>query len=351
MAEATNVGQALARFLRRDDVVSHYKYEPDDVTSFLLTRRNLVPRQHDAVRLIGRVLAAHRKEALLTAVAELARVEAAIHQLQPHVRDHVVHAVLSYLLGIWINERFFAQGHQVHPFEWKLAGLLHDIGYPVEIGSSTMGAFSSEINRIEHRLCPRRTPRVLFLVRPVGFERLTRGRSALALLQDRLVEWNVNVDVRHEYRRMMRTGRICHGMLSSVAMLYVIDLMYYRQNPTGAGQNDLIADPRWNQTYFDRHVVSAAAAIFVHNLPKASFGGGKLSRREATLAFLLRLSDSMQDWDRPSGDVPLGFSSSLYQLKISVGQLTLSADIPQERKDRIRREINAVLLSRGIRVQ
>jgi hypothetical protein len=333
------------------DLLYDYGCNRPEIKTFLMTPVPFLDRQQRAIKIIEGVLAAHGKEKLLCYLAELARVEHGIRELEPWVRDHVVHAVLSFILGAYINERFLKTSCAVDRFQWKIAGLLHDVGYPVQIASDILRPFEDTINGIKRDLGVAANE-VRFLVVPENLETLVSGISGLDLIQNRLDDWNLQVDVRLVYQHMVESGRVCHGMISGLAVLWVIDLMYQKFNPIRQYSDIYQPDSNinWNQTYFEDDVVSACSAIFIHNLDNSHFSTAKIDRRTAPLAFLLKLSDSLQDWERPSLEDPNGIPAAYYDVEVRDGEMIFKANVPSDRKQKIRREISSCLIADDIRI-
>jgi hypothetical protein len=259
------------------------------IEEFLTLTSDFLSRQAKAIDIIEDIMTAHGKTELLAQVVQLAKVEHGIRELEPRVRDHVVHALLSFLLGVFINEHFLKpSGQSVNPFQWKLAGLFHDVGYPAQIARDILAPYTDQINRIKRNLSVSR-PDVYFRVVPVGLDELMNGVNSLDLIQERLDRWGLNIDAKGEYTIMVNSGRVCHGIISSLSILYIIDMMYQKYNPQRAYVD--IDDPpgiNWNQSCFENDVVPACAAVFVHNLPARCFQSAKLDRNHATLPYLLR---------------------------------------------------------------
>ena len=207
--------------------VTPYLYEyscvEHEIEHFLTGQTSFLDRQEEAIRIISAILAAHGKEELLGCLADLAIVETKIRELEPWVRDHVVHALLTYILGIFLNEEFIEPsfGITVNHFQWKLAGLLHDIGYPIEIAKNVMKPFGNTLNKLRRRFGASRL--VTFPIMPLQLERLTSGKNSLNLIQKQLESWEVNIDATHEYLKMKSADKVCHGIISSLAVLNVID--------------------------------------------------------------------------------------------------------------------------------
>ncbi len=333
--------------------LDNYACYRDEIEHFLAHGGTFLERQQQAINIIRSIMTTHGKEELLRHVAELARVEHGIRELEPWVRDHVVHALLSFVLGIYINEKFLRPviGNPVDDFQWKLAGMFHDVGYPAQVAKDILKPFTAKINEIK-KILGVRVPDVYFQVVPVGLENLTNDINSFDLIQERLHEWNLRINAREEFGRMIDSGDICHGMISSLAVLYVIDLMYQKNNPKRK-YSDIYAvssNINWNQIYFDRDIISACSAIYIHNLPSRCFCDAKIDRSTAPVAFLLKLSDCLQEWERPSLNNPTGFSAIQFDIKIDDDQLIFRADIPDDKKKKIKDEISSSLVAPDVQI-
>jgi len=325
-----------------------YKYNCDqnNVECFLANPFPFLERQRKAIHIIEKVITARGKKELLRHVVELARIEYGIRELEPQFRDHVVHAVLSFVLGIYINEEFLrpTSGTPVDVFQWELAGLFHDIGYPVQIANDITKPFGAKINDIKKSLGSS-VPDIHFKIVPVGLQNLTNGKNSFELIQERLNKWGLKINAKGEYTRMIASGNICHGVISSLALLYIIDLMYQRYNPKReyldihAGNSGI----SWNQTYFENDIISASSAIFIHNLPSRCFENAKINRSKAPVAYLLKLSDCLQEWERPSLKIPDGFSATEFDIMIHKKRLILQSNIPNDKKNKIKEDIYSSL--------
>ncbi|MFZ3137928.1 MAG: hypothetical protein WA126_11125 [Thermodesulfovibrionales bacterium] len=316
----------------------------DKIINFI-NEKNFKKRQEAAIKIIERLLKAHGKEGLLGCLADLAEVEHAIRELQWWVRDHVVHALLTHILGLYINEKWLTptQGICVDSFQWRLASLMHDIAYPSEVGINIMNRLSDKINELKeiHGIS---NNKVGFLVTPIGFDELENNRNSFDLIQDRIAEWELSIDVRKEYDDTIKSGRICHGMISALSVLQVIDSLYQKYNPKRELKEIKSNGLDWNQRYFNDDVVSACTAIYIHNLPIKCFQKGKIDCTKAPLGFLLKLADCLQEWERPSQKNPKGYSSDKFDIYVTDdSKLVLSADIPKNRKDEINIEITSCL--------
>jgi len=122
---------------------------------------------------------------------------------------------------------------------------------------------------------------------------------------------------------MKNDGKVCHGIISAIAVLYVIDMLYEKFNPNRLFEDTFGHDTNinWNQHYFVNDVVSSCAAIFLHNLRNDRFENTKIDPYKAPLAFLLKLSDVMQDWDRPSLLDIKGYNVENFNIEVVDGNL------------------------------
>lgn len=323
-----------------------------EIKHFLTGQMSFLERQEEAIRIISAILKSHGKEELLGCLADLAIVETRIRELEPWVRDHVVHALLTYILGIYLNEEFIelSFGIAVNHFQWKLAGLLHDVGYPIEIAKDVMKPFGITLNKLRRRFGARGS--VAFPIVPLKLERLSNNQNSLYLIQKQLKTWGLSIDATREYSRIKRSGEICHGIISSLAVLSVIDAMYQYYNPERkyesifARRNNL----DWNQKYFDEDIVPACSAIFIHNLPLDAFSKAKINCVKAPLPFLLKLCDCLQDWERPSFERQTGRSAYLFDIQIQEGNILFYADIPKEEKVKLEQSIYSCLDTNNVQI-
>jgi hypothetical protein len=324
-----------------------------EIKDFLTSKTDFIRRQQKAIEIVDGIMTMHGKQELRSHVSELAKVEHGIRELQPWVRDHVVHALLSFLLGIYLNENLLRLiiGMPVNEFQWKLAGLFHDIAYPVQIAKDILKPYTKRINDIKLRLgVP--APDVQFRVVPIGLDRLTTGIDSFELLQKCIDTWGLQINARVEFDNMVQRADICHGMISSLTLLYVIDLMYHKFNPKRLYE-DVEMDRTnisWNQCYFEDDVVPACAAIFVHNLPARCFAEARIDPIRAPLAYLLKLSDSLQEWDRPSLDNPNGLPSSAFDIGADETAILFHVSIPAVLR-KIQNEMDTVIITNNVQIR
>ena len=347
----TNINEILLRETRSG--LSKYDCWQDEIEVFLRHRGKFLERQRKAIDIIEKVMTAHGKRDLLQYVSELARVEHGIRELQPWVRDHVVHALLSFILGIYINENFLEPIFhiRVNDFQWKIAGMFHDVGYPLEIANNVMQPFTSKINYIKRKIGVDR-PDIISKIDPGELEILQNDVSSFDLIQKRLEDWGLQIDAKKEYERNMASGKIDHGIISSLSVLYVIDILYEKHNQERLFEDKFVPGTNidFNQKYFEGDVVSACTAIYIHNLPVQSFSSSKIDRSKSPVIFLLKLSDCLQQWERPSKTNPTGYSATLFDIDIDNQEIIFASHIPDHRKQKIKDEIASCLVASDIRV-
>ena len=311
------------------------------------TRREL------AERIIKSIMDPHNKGDLHTCVGELGNVEQGTRNLDERTRDHVVHALLTFILGIYMNKYFMNEryGETIKDLQWKICGMFHDVGYPVEIASRIIKGYVNNINGIKKKI-DLEVPDVSFNIGftvPDGASNtvssiltcLQNEKNSLCLIQKVVDDWKLQIHVRDEYDRLMKNGNVCHGILSSLSVLYVIDLIYQKHNPKREYKTIYHKESDCNQDHFDKQIVPACAAIFLHNLPAHCFKDAKIHPEYAPLPYLLKLCDTLQDWERPSTEDQDGFPPGLYDIEVQDGKLIFYA---KERKRDLEKELSDFLI-------
>lgn len=328
------------------DSYDDYLFDPYDMKRFLTKKLNFPDRQRLAIDLIEGIMINHGKKRLLKYVVELAKVEHGIKELQPWLRDHVVHALLCYVLGAYLNENFLkpSNGFLVNEFQWKVACLFHDVGYPAQAAKDILKQFTETMNDIAKDIgVP--TDEVYYKIVPINFENLTNGLNSFDLIQKEIDGWGLNINAHQEYDDLFNSGGVCHGMISALVVLRVIDLLYQKFNKKRKYIPKPIGGIDWNQKWFVSDVVPSCAAIFLHNLPSRCFKSSKIDRKKAPLAFLLKLSDCLQEWERPSKRNQTGYPSDNFDIELKNGRLSIVAEIDEDRKDEINTEIKETLIA------
>lgn len=348
--------EGIRPYLNPRSELSPYDLSEEMVGPFLFHNGGFSERQEKAIHIIEEIMAAHGKGELIKTVIELARVEHGIGELQPRARDHVVHALLSFVLGIYINEKVLRPlwDAPVDTFQWKIAGLFHDVGYPVELATKKLiGRYLETINNSKEKIGVA-APDIHF---PIDFSKLAELRndkSSFDLIQNRLIDWNLHINARAVYKEMSNSGQVNHGVMSGLSVLYLIDLLYQKYNPKREYRDIVIPQEstrvNFNQMYFERDVVSACTAIYIHSLSAEWFTRKKIDRSIAPVAFLLNLSDVLQEWERPNRLNTVGFSADLFDIRYDDSRLFLIADLEPKARQEIESKIRSTLIAPDIRV-
>ncbi len=310
-----------------------YNLSQDDLN--LIERLLRTPWQETEIRknlakeIADSILDKHGKgETVKIGIATLSDIEGRISELQGHIRDHVVHAVLTFLLGVYINVKL---NLGVSPLEWKLCALLHDIGYPFEMAIGLPNKIKGGVNEYNQNLgtnSPDLTWRWTFK----NLEKLTDGRSSLRLLSSRFRKWRLQPRSAVLFRDMMKNDDMDHGIVSSLLVLKITDMIYRHYNPNFALYIDSIDGVDYSYRHFKRHIINAASAIFLHNIDRDNFNTLRLNfdNRLHVIPALLKLADELQDWERPSAERPV-YSAREFSIQASATPKRLTVEVPRDR--------------------
>jgi len=340
-----NINNTLSKFFRDTPIVfcrdgkTNERLKADIITFLKVKESNFDSKFQQAIKQSRQLIKCHGKEPLYHHIDELYEVEEANRVLteKRDKRDHVIHALNTFLLGIYINNKYLGNG--VDMFQWKVAALFHDIAYPLEIAQEIIARYFKIISEIKEKLDVETYTATLNLI-PKDIDKLTHNKSAFDLIQRRVYEWGLDVNVKKRYDDMIKEdfekpqktsenttkvykeetitrsksksskdNKLCHGILSSLTVLYLIDLMYQKNNPL----RDNRSHNGWKQKNFEKDIVSACSAIFLHNLGDDAFGN--IDKTKAQLAYLLKLSDGLQEWDRPKKKMSEGDSPENYDIQ------------------------------------
>jgi hypothetical protein len=228
-------------------------------------------------------------------------------------RDHYVHSVNVFLLGLSIysqNENFrkiISQDHESNKgnmlyeedieeflFQWGIASLCHDIGYPIEITYKQLKKFVDRVSDVEGKsISPE--PYLGFN----SFDALNSlpkkdNVNAINLLSLNIHnKFGISLDDisgrLNKYLYTMQENKfVDHGFYSAIILLkwysYLVENNISEENA-------------------NHPVVNAAGAILLHNyysngLMKKPFNLGALKPQSHPMAFLLILCDELQEWNR-----------------------------------------------------
>ena len=311
MREIMNINKTLSEYFANKDLSSD-ELNCDEIVKFL--EANILDKYELAQKLIKEIIKPHAKNELYSHVIELYEVENATMKLTGK-RDHTIHAVNTFLLGIYINSNYL--DNKVDMFQWKFAALFHDIAYPIVISQQIIKSYSDKVNKIKSELHIENFNPTFNLV-PSNFEKLTNNKNSIDYIQRKVYEWGLDVNVQKRYADMIYSNKMCHGIISALTVLYLIDLMYQKNNP----ERDNSFHTVWKQKNFETHIVSACSAIYLHNSDIFT----NISKDKAALPYLLKLCDELQNWDRPDKNMPKGDLPENYGISIQNGMLDFKVE-------------------------
>ena len=310
-------------------------------------------------------------------------------------RDHCTHMFKVYLLGLYLYEKqsklhealqsFFAgeaDPDRAFLSVWTLAALYHDMGYLIETEDGTRDSEAARFvyARLTEALAlplTRLYPRVFGLGTEAGQQKALRKKNlmipavveTLKDLEEKLallkgfgpgvglcVEADSNpLKAYYDYlpKRRAKRSYYDHGVVSACILLFVRDaLVKYVQESREAGfsetQRAKLQEFLAGAADYSRWAELAARAIALHNVKKdfnahealelnqkgVTIGDFRIPLDREPVAYLLRLCDELQCWDRKRFDVPEDyiFSGDKLSFNTDMGKVSLSVFDPEVRK-------------------
>lgn len=311
------------------DEIAVFKIKYDIIELFPNSEHHIASINYrDAICIITNIMERHKKRKLQDYLSELYNLErdlrGSIEDEDAAHREHVRHSLYTYILGIYINEYYLPtikNIKSVNHLQWKIAALFHDIGYLAAIHDN-VSAFITTFNQTENRGCGNRSHIHIDLQELCKLE---VKYDALYLIQRRLNAWGIDIEVTNLFNDMRKHGKYSHGVVSSLATLHMIDHIYSYNG--------------WGRSHFYSDVVTACAAIYVHDYKGSFYSGERIIPQEmAPVAILLKLADCLQEWDRSHGSDE-GFDSTHLDIVVEDGKLLLYDDISDQHRKCIKQEI------------
>lgn len=256
--------------------------------------------------------------------------------LLPKQRDHFIHSVYVFILGLAIfsqnnnyqitfNKAVLAKlvykdsydtKNEEFLYRWGISSLFHDIAYPLEITIKQINVYIDFISN--HNEIPSSNLKVRMTIDNINdfnnlpqilplaefsseykskyplCEKLNLSDSIDLLSHKINASFGLDIDkvktgLTEFAFKMQEEHFIDHGYYSA---LIVLRWYYY-----------LIQKSAWNPAYFYYPIVDSASAILLHNyyrhgLMKSPFDLNKMNVESHPIAFLLILCDELQDWNR-----------------------------------------------------
>lgn len=274
-------------------------------------------------------------DSIIRMINEMKSFEEKAGVLTEKQRDHFVHSVYAFLLGIAIygsNSNFrsyfesfykakseyldyYETRHEEFFYRWGIASLFHDIAYPIEISYNQLKQYlnfisakcglkeqSLEVNVFIKNtdifnLLPKMNPKSnyendFFEKYPDFKEFDTNSLSLIAMEISKSfgIEFGtINKEIFDYISKMSENKCVDHGYYSS---LIVLRWFYH-----------LVDTQEWNPVYFYFPILNSATSIILHNyyrfgLMEAPFHLNQLNAKNHPLSYLLILCDELQDWGR-----------------------------------------------------
>lgn len=304
------------------------------------------PTKHNAQELFKFLLEKKTKTKMNKFVSEMALCETALKNILPEQRDHYIHSVGVYLLGLAIynscnkirdavrlNKPYVDTESQKESFvlRWSIAACLHDIAYPLELSLKSFNKYSKNLNveqqnlnvgqqdektnqdkkydysftQIDRKIYDQYN--ILPVLNPDELSDISKKDTALAMISFRLSNFkssskNISFDTLQKYiendlEQLLKKGHIDHGIFSA---LYILHYTHSIINDA----TEINSSSDTSPDYFYYEIVDSATAIFLHNYYKYSrlrfwFGNGKyLYDSPCPLGYLLFLCDTLAEWLR-----------------------------------------------------
>ncbi|MDF2700967.1 MAG: hypothetical protein K0Q49_2531 [Haloplasmataceae bacterium] len=274
-------------------------------------------------------------DSIIRMITEMKVFEENAGVLTEKQRDHFIHSINTFLLGVaiyisnskyqahfneWIKHNgkyndYYTTLHEEFLYRWGIASLFHDIAYPIEISYNQLKSYlnfmSSKCglsgNSLEasvfitnvdvFNLLPKMNPKKEY--EEEFFDKYPQFKefetNSLSLIAMEISEsFGINFDVINKelfdyINRMSSNKYVDHGYFSS---LIVLRWFYH-----------LVDNQEWNPVYFYFPIVNSATSIILHNyyrhgLMKAPFHLQQLNAKNHPLSYLLIMCDELQDWGR-----------------------------------------------------
>ena len=352
-----NIVEELLNFFSEDDWKQNgdkILQEREKIVKFLesKTERTMYENGIELARKIG---ALHRKEFPVNKliIDRLIKYEESVLNILPEHRDHFIHSIFVYLLGIYLyrksklfvkplgenmlkndmNFKWLKEQRSEHLaskksdsdidkefiFRWRMISLFHDVAYPLEISAKLMRKYSKEVllsyesscvesarNLIEYSI-PDLENLFYIGVIPGYYEEkrefawdIAQETDVIDFISKRLVISSVfsypNADskllshrIKESFVKSLKEGFVDHGVFSATIFLKWMANLY-RENRN------------WNSEQFYTSIVEIAKAIALHTMHRRLYSPiVKIDINQAPLAYLLILCDELQEWYRRSG--------------------------------------------------
>ena len=305
----------------------------DTILRFLNTPpKHYINRQCLANKIIQFLLREHGKYEAALPMEHLGTIERLMIPFFNPLRDHLIHSVLTYLLGGYIISKLSLFGQYLHnstkltPYSWKLTALLHDVGYPFEITSYFNDIYSKrygDAKKVQSKIIDQINKTIelngatdspkIDLSQPNWLDQLSElsgGICSINIIKDRIdrdgygLSWGyTNINVLKLFQETKENiGRIGepvnHGIIGAMIVLKYMDSYFEKHNHCHHWEYGKINGRDYSYKIFVNQIINSCVSIFLHSIPRPTIGEKTISIDKSPLAFLLKLCDEFQDWER-----------------------------------------------------
>jgi hypothetical protein len=255
-----------------------------------------------AQKISKRALRRHGKIKLHPFLSSMVNIERGVQQFNTRLRDHISHSVYVYLLGLAFMEKY-TYFREIDPLSWKIAALLHDIGYPPEwFAYATRKYLDSVCKASGISLTDNRRINCSLSINNIQTLEFC-GTNTFELIDSKLGEWNIlqdthAIDMQRVFSNQLGQGKVNHGILSSLTVLKIVDHLYFKNNRLKYNERRDKDNLTWGVDSFSRQITPAVAAISIHAIISDEIDNVNLEF--SPIAYLLVLCDSLQLWNRYS---------------------------------------------------
>ena len=211
-----------------------------------------------------------REEMLPPILDKLREIESAANLIDLNHRDHLIHTFNTYLLGHYFtcSSDVLERKIRVAGFlnKWSFIATAHDLAYPLEIFSKQISKYLKDVTK------PAANSNIKMEFNLKNLESFVSagGTDYFSKIQRYLDQSRIQLDIRKYFVKELSDGYIDHGIFCALLL------------------EKLFPD------YQD--ITEVSSAIALHNIDSKI----EISIERHPLAWLLILSDELQEWDRKS---------------------------------------------------
>ena len=166
--------------------------------------------------------------------------------------------------------------------------------------------------------------------------RSEKPQDAFKLIQNRIDDWKIGINIEDVYNSELRHGRIDHGILGAILLIKKLDELYTEHNPSHREYHVVTVqnkDINWGRRHFDKEIVDSITSIALHNIA-SHIDDCIIEYTDNPLLFLLIISDTIQEWDRYSVGQRV-FDPYCVNIQRNETELTFEFHLPSEKKNLI----------------